>query len=288
MNRSRTDPVTPPRPFRAGERRRGLAAVVSGGPTGSEEAEPPTVASGDLPRTPLRDSRPTGRRKWQRRPGKGGWCWLLAPAHVASGRTAEMTDPATHQDRYQESSDIELIRLYRSHDDHDAITTVIRRHDAALRGMVRRVLHHDEDAADVVQSTWVRALTALARPDYEVHGIVRGWLWSIARHEAIDRLRRARVRPAEAMPPGLDVASRIDDYTAADARMVLTQLLDGLPAHHREAITLVWLRGLSIQEAADVLAVPTGTVKSRCGRARTLMAAAVSRGGLITTVLDPD
>ena len=41
-------------------------------------------------------------------------------------------------------------------------------------------------------------------------------------------------------------------------------------------------------EAADVLAVPVGTVKSRCARARTHMATAVSRSGLITTALDPD
>jgi RNA polymerase sigma-70 factor, ECF subfamily len=199
-----------------------------------------------------------------------------------------MTDPVTHEDRYAESSDTELIELYRHHHDLDAITVLIRRHDAALRVMARRVVRHDEDAADVVQSSWVHALTALARPEYEVHGVVRGWLWSIARNEAIDRLRRARVRPTKAMPPGLDVAARTDDYTAADARMVLAGLLDGLPTQYREAITLVWLRGLSIQETADVLAVPTGTVKSRCARARQLMASAVSRGGLITTALDPD
>lgn len=199
-----------------------------------------------------------------------------------------MTDPVTHEDRYDESSDTELIELYRHQHDLDAITALIRRHDSALRAMARRVVRHDEDAADVVQSSWVHALTALARPDYEVHGVVRAWLWRIARNEAIDRLRRARVRPTTAMPPGLDVAARINDYTAADARIVLTGLLDELPPHYREAITLVWLRGLSIQEAADVLSVPTGTIKSRCGRARTLMASATSGGGLITTALDPD
>src|SRR4051812_14147758 len=161
----------------------------------------------DLPRTPLRDSRPTGRRKRQRRPGNGGWCWLLAPAHVASGRTAEMTDHRARAERYQELSDAELVELYRQQDDADAITTLIRRHDTALRSMARRVLRHDEDAADVVQSTWVHALTALARPDGEVHGVVRGWLWTIARNETIDRLRRARVRPTTTMPPGHDPAA---------------------------------------------------------------------------------
>ncbi len=100
-----------------------------------------------------------------------------------------MTDSVTYGDRYQESSDNELVELYRQHDDLEAITTLIRRHERALRAMVRRILHHEEDTADVVQTTWVRALTALARPEYEVSGVVMGWLWSIARHEAIDRLR---------------------------------------------------------------------------------------------------
>ena len=199
-----------------------------------------------------------------------------------------MTDHRAREDRYQQTSDSELVELYRYRNDVDAITTLIRRHELVLRGMARRVLRHDEDAADVVQSTWVHALTALARPDFEVHSVVGAWLWKIARNEAIDRLRRARVRPTTPLRPDLDVAARGNDYTAADARMVLAELLDTLSLHHREAIALVWLRGLSIQETADVLAVPAGTVKSRCARARSLMAAAVSRGGLIVTVLDLD
>lgn len=154
--------------------------------------------------------------------------------------------------------------------------------------MVRRILHHEEDTADVVQTTWVRVLTALARPEYEVSGVVMGWLWSIARHEAIDRLRRARIRRTSTITAGLDVAATTNDYAAADAHIVLAELLDTLPEHHRDAITLVWLRGLSVQEAADVLGVATGTVKSRCHRARQLMATVVSRGGAITTALDPD
>ena len=203
-----------------------------------------------------------------------------------------MTDFTEHQDRhdtrYEEATDAELVELYRHHHNLDAFTTLIRRHDAGLRSMARRVLHHDEDAADVVQSTWVSALTALGRPDFKVYGVVRGWLWSIARNDALDRLRRARTRPTTGMPPGLDPATRTNDYTAADARMVLDGLLDTLPLHHREAITLVWLRGLSTHEAAEVLGVADGTVKSRCSRARKHMAAAVARGGLITTALDPD
>ncbi|GLZ50063.1 hypothetical protein Acsp06_62480 [Actinomycetospora sp. NBRC 106375] len=199
-----------------------------------------------------------------------------------------MTDHVTHGDRYQELSDNELVELYRQHNDLEAITTLIRRHERALRAMVRRVLHHEEDTADVVQTTWVRALTALARPDHEVTGVVMGWLWSIARHEAIDRLRRARIRRTSTLSAGLDIAAPSNDYAAADARIVLAEMLDTLPEHHRDAITLVWLRGLSVQEAADVLGVASGTVKSRCNRARQLMATAVSRGGAITTALDPD
>jgi RNA polymerase sigma-70 factor, ECF subfamily len=196
-------------------------------------------------------------------------------------------NPTTDETGHDELSDVELIDRYRQHHDLEAITTLIRRHDAALRAMVRRVLHHDEDAADVVQSAWVSALTALARPEFEIHGVVRGWLWTIARHGAIDRLRRARTRPATAMPVGLDPAVHTNDYTAADARMVLAGLLDILPAGQRDAITLVWLRGLSVGEAAEVLGVPDGTVKSRCNRASKHMAGAVHRSGLITTALDP-
>lgn len=79
-----------------------------------------------------------------------------------------------------------------------------------------------------------------------------------------------------------------DPYTAAEARLVVAQPLDVLPAPQREAIELVWLRGLLVDEAAAVLDVATGTVKSRCLRACQAMADAVTRAGLITTALHHD
>lgn len=200
-----------------------------------------------------------------------------------------MTESTTDRETVNgEPTDAELVTRYRHDGDSEAITTLIRRYERPLWHIARRVLGSSEDAADAVQSVWVSVLTVLARSEFALWGEVGAWLYRITRNEAISRLRRARVRPAEAMPPGLDPVAFGDAFTVADARMVITQLLDEVAEAQRVAIVLVWLRGLSVAEAAEVLDVPVGTVKSRCNRARKAMAAAVSRGGAITTALDPD
>ena len=187
-----------------------------------------------------------------------------------------------------EPTDAELVVRYRHDGDTEAMTVLIRRYERPLWHAARRVLGSTEDAADAVQSVWVNVLTVLARSEFELWGEVGAWLYRITRNESISRLRRARVRPAEAMPPGVDPAAFGDAFTVADARMVIAQLLDEVPEEQRDAIVLVWLRGLTVAEAAEVLDIPVGTVKSRCSRARKAMGVAVCRGGAITTALDPD
>jgi len=201
-----------------------------------------------------------------------------------------MTGPITplNGPHNEEPTDVELVARYRHDGDTEAMSALIRRYERPLRFMAWRVMGNKEDAADVVQTTWVNVLTALARPEFAQWGNVRGWLYCIARNDAIDRLRRAHARLSVAMPPDFDAPANGDAFTAADARMIIERLLDEVPSAQREAIVLVWLRGLSVNEAAEVLDIPVGTVKSRCKRARAAMASAVSRGGAITTALDPE
>lgn len=196
---------------------------------------------------------------------------------------------STHPDRPEtrEVGDAELVERYRRHRDHDAFTVLVHRHAPGLRATAMRMLRDPQDAADVVQLTWIDVLGALAGPDgsFDGRSTVSTWLGSIVRNEAIDRMRRNKLRTHPPLEHHPDPVAPGDAYTAADARMVVIQLLDVLPDLQREAIELVWLRGLTVAEAATVLDVRTGTVKSRCARARQAMAAAAGRAGLITTAL---
>lgn len=217
--------------------------------------------------------------------------------HPDPHRPDTTTDTGTTgQAGVEDVSDAELVERYQQHRDTDAFTIVVSRYQRRLWATAARMLRNPQDASDVVQSAWLNALRALARPGgFDHRASVSTWLHRIVRNEAVDRLRRNQVRAHQSLD---EHSGRMDDnggpaapgdaFAAADARLVLAELLDGLAPAQREAIELVWLRGLSVDEAAAVLGVATGTVKSRCGRARQQMAAAVARAGLITTALHHD
>lgn len=116
-------------------------------------------------------------------------------------------------------------------------------------------------AEEVVQDTLVRAWRSSQRYD-AARGSKAAWLFTIARNLVIDHQRRAAARPdAEALPPAVaDPVSEIDrmleTWQVADA-------LSELSVAHREVILACHYRGHTIAEAAAVLGVPEGTVKSR-------------------------
>ncbi|RFS45637.1 sigma-70 family RNA polymerase sigma factor [Micromonospora craniellae] len=117
-------------------------------------------------------------------------------------------------------------------------------------------------AEDVVQETFIRAWQQVERLTEE-RGSVRGWLKQVAHNIAIDHHRAAKRRPREA---GLDIAS--DPPLADDApnvldRIVVDSALRTLPAEHRTALVETFLRDRTAVQAARVLGIPAGTVKSR-------------------------
>ncbi|WKU05665.1 RNA polymerase sigma factor [Micromonospora sp. HUAS LYJ1] len=130
---------------------------------------------------------------------------------------------------------------------------------------VRRMLDRTGLADDVSQEVWagvLKALPALKEPDR-----FAPWLFTIARRSVMDHLRDTYRR---ADPP--DGAQAGDDDVAAvlDQAQV-TECLAGLPVCEREVLILFYLYDLALEECAQVLAVPVGTVKSRLFRARRML-----------------
>src|SRR5690606_24744805 len=132
------------------------------------------------------------------------------------------------------------------------------------------------DAADVVQET---LLAAFRRADgYRGDASVRTWLHRILVNACIDRIRREnrhRTVPlpeAEPRERGADVASDVVTRLSVDAALA------ELPAHQRVAVVLVDVHGWPVEEVAQVLEVPVGTVKSRSARARLRLGALLGQG----------
>jgi RNA polymerase sigma factor (sigma-70 family) len=159
----------------------------------------------------------------------------------------------------------------------DAFVEVVRRHEVAVHGFLARRAGR-QPADDLLGEVWVRAFAA--RGGYDPgHADARPWLYGIARNVLRAHWRaRPGTGPAaaeEAVDPWDDVVDRLD--SAARAR-VLGAALRALPAAEREALLLVAWEQLTPAEAAAVLGVPPGTVRSRLHRARSALRPVLAGG----------
>jgi len=140
---------------------------------------------------------------------------------------------------------------------------------------VRRLTGSNDAADDVAQNVWLRVLRGIHK--LRDGSRLRAWLFGIARRTLMDRLREQYAAPDVRAIDDVDLPA-VD--TTEDMETDLTAVereLARLPVVEREVLTLFYLRELSLDEVADVLGVPVGTVKSRLFRARRILRREVER-----------
>lgn len=139
-----------------------------------------------------------------------------------------------------------------------------------LRRYARALLHDERRADDLVQDTLVRAIAK--QHLWQVGTDLRAWLFTIMHNQHVNNLRRAvRERATVNMD---DVASTLvatTDPTASRQLHELEMAIGRLPAEQRETILLVGLEGMRYDQAALILGVPIGTIRSRLSRGRDLL-----------------
>ncbi|MGE3468543.1 MAG: RNA polymerase sigma factor [Pyrinomonadaceae bacterium] len=166
--------------------------------------------------------------------------------------------------------------------DATAFETLIDRHSNDIYALLFRLTENPEEAADLTQETFLRALRAIKgfRGDSEL----KTWLFRIAINESRNRFRwwKRRRRDmtisidatigesstpfADTLPDGS--ASPEDAALSREREYALTVALAEIPDVYREAVVLCDIEGLSYDETADALGVGIGTVKSRISRGR--------------------
>jgi RNA polymerase sigma-70 factor, ECF subfamily len=151
---------------------------------------------------------------------------------------------------------------------------IVLPHLDAAYTLARYLMSNEDDARDVVQDAYLRALKYFGGFRGTEAGEGRPWLLAIVRNTAFTRRRRGR-RETQAMEfdEQLHSSSVAELHPEAElveaaARESLHQALDRLPPEFREVIVLRELEGMSYKEIGDVTGVPVGTVMSRLSRAR--------------------
>ncbi|MFJ3787852.1 RNA polymerase sigma factor SigM [Kitasatospora sp. NPDC090091] len=158
--------------------------------------------------------------------------------------------------------------------DRDAFGLLVNRHRDRLWAVALRTLGDREEAADALQDALVSAFRSAHT--FQGRSAVTTWLHRIVVNACLDRARRTatrRTNPLDDDPQRLDAlvgsAEPADSpVVRAEVHRELAAALAELPAEQRAALVLVDMQGYPVAEAAEVLGVPVGTVKSRCARGR--------------------
>ncbi|WP_327354837.1 RNA polymerase sigma factor SigM [Streptomyces sp. NBC_01304] len=177
-----------------------------------------------------------------------------------------------HDATYGEVNDQDLLARHVD-GDPDAFGELVRRHRDRLWAVALRTLGDREEAADAVQDALVSAYRAAHT--FRGQSAVTTWLHRITVNACLDRARKAASRKTSPVDDTERLEQLLEPHESAsapaerhDLHRELIEALGTLPPDQRAALVLVDMQGYPVAEAAAVLDVPTGTVKSRCARGR--------------------
>jgi len=173
----------------------------------------------------------------------------------------------------------ELIRRAKGRDEA-AVRAILQANNRRLFRIARGILRNDSEAEDVVQETYVRALTHL--DEFRGHSSLSTWLVRIAMNEAMGRLRGRR--PALQLDPhtedrpgagGIPFPSTASDPEKSVAQRqvqrVVERAIDELPEPFRLVFIARVIEEMSIEQTAELLELKPETVKTRLHRARSML-----------------
>jgi RNA polymerase sigma-70 factor (ECF subfamily) len=146
--------------------------------------------------------------------------------------------------------------------DRKAFGELVRRHGAAVRGLIRRMGADPATADDLAQDAFLAAFESIG--EFRGEGTFAGWVKRIAARLYIRKWRKSAHVDLMAETP--EPSGQVSPETQSNHRLDLDEALRGLSKPERMCVSLCYGAGLSHAEAAEVLNAPLGTVKSHVKR----------------------
>jgi RNA polymerase sigma-70 factor (ECF subfamily) len=209
---------------------------------------------------------------------------------VKAKRTSDEAPPPAGKSRWSEMTDEQLLLAYRTEarsassgqQAGEAFETLVHRYERELYSYLFRYLGDAAMADDAFQATFLQV--HLKCEQFEEGRKFRPWLYTIATNQSIDaqrrnkrhRLlsldRRAGSSNSEGSGSLVDVLlgrepEAISNLEREERREWIREAVGNLPEQLRGAVALVYYQGIKYREAAEVLGIPVGTVKSRLNAA---------------------
>jgi RNA polymerase sigma-70 factor (ECF subfamily) len=161
----------------------------------------------------------------------------------------------------------ELLVLRCRRGQKNALEELIQTWQQRLFYYIRRLVDDEQQAWQILQQTWVKVLTGIKK--LRQPRKLPSWLYRIARNTAISHLRNEYAnRLLHQDDKNLAVIQDNTDYLKFEDAEQVHYGLGQISLHHREVLTLFFLQDMSVEEVAEVLDIPAGTVKSRLYHAR--------------------
>lgn len=196
------------------------------------------------------------------------------------GNRKSMDDSQTSQatlDPRADRTDEELLLSYRETGDQDQFAQLVQRYEKELYNYLRRYVADAAMAEDVFQATFLQL--HLKCDMFEAGRKVRPWLYTIATNQAIDAQRRNKRHRLTSLDrqttsAGESAGKLMDlladeqpgpeeDLETGERRQWAREAVAALPEALRSSVILVYFQGMKYREAAEVLSIPVGTIKSR-------------------------
>lgn len=178
--------------------------------------------------------------------------------------------------------DLVLVRRAKAGEQR-AFEALVRRHQDRVFSVARGVVRNPDDAADVAQEAFISVLRHL--DTFQEGAAFTTWLHRITLRKAYDHLRRRVPKPLD--PGGVAIEQLEgrdpDPHETGLAQRALLDAISTLDPVFRDAVLLVDIAGIGVDDAAAALGIAAGTVKSRVFRGRAALARSLGTHGIGST-----